>query len=242
MNFSPTDSNIYASLFTNSQVATIFSDEQSIRSMLEVEAALAQVQGKLDVIPASAVAHIVNAANTLEPNYAFLQASTERAGLPIIELVSQLREAVRQGDSDAASYVHWGATTQDIMDTGLVLQMRDALQIIESVLYQVIDNLAQLANHHRYTLMAGRTHSQQALPITFGLKVVGWLAPLLRHRDRLDEIKPRLLVVQFGGAAGTLASLEEQGVAVQQALAQELGLGIPLIPWHAQRDNLGRAA
>ena len=242
MNFSPTDSNIYATLFTNPQVAEIFSDKQSVRYMLDVEAALAKAQGNLGIIPSAAATQIVNAAHKLEPDFAQLQAGTERAGLPIIELVRQLREAIQQVDATAPSYVHWGATTQDIMDTALVLQTRAALQIMEGRLDQVIQQLATLADNHRNTLMAGRTHSQQALPITFGLKVAGWLAPLLRHRQRLAEIKPRLLVVQFGGAAGTLASLGEDGLAVQQGLAQELGLAVPLIPWHGQRDSLAEMA
>jgi 3-carboxy-cis,cis-muconate cycloisomerase len=128
------------------------------------------------------------------------------------------------------------------MDTALILQLRASLDHIEPTLQQLIAHLAQLADRHRHTLMAGRTHSQQALPITFGLKAAGWLAPLLRHRQRLADLKPRLLVLQFGGAAGTLASLGNNGLQVQAALAGELGLGQPPIPWHTQRDNLAELA
>jgi 3-carboxy-cis,cis-muconate cycloisomerase len=128
------------------------------------------------------------------------------------------------------------------MDTALVLQLRSALTLLEHRLNTLIGNLARLADAHRTTLMAGRTHGQHALPLTFGLKVAGWLAPLLRHRERLDQLKPRLLVVQFGGAVGTIASLGDQGMAVQEALAQELGLGVPLMPWHSQRDTLAEFA
>lgn len=176
---------------------------------------------------------------TLQPDIDGLRADIEKSGVPIAALVQQLREAV---DGDAATYAHWGATTQDIMDTALVLQARAAFAIIEPALRDLIQALARMANEHRQTLMAARTHSQQALPMPFGLKVANWLAPLLRHRERLAQLKPRLFVLQFGGAAGTLAALGAQGPAVQEALAAELDLGLPLTPWHTQRDNLGELA
>jgi 3-carboxy-cis,cis-muconate cycloisomerase len=235
MTFSATDSKIYAPLFSDPDVATVFADEQFVGYLLEVEAALARVQGRLGIIPEDAAQKIAAGAITLQVDYERLQTGTEKAGLPIIELIRQLREQV---GGEAASYVHWGATTQDIMDTALILQIRAALHIIENTLLDVVKNLVRLAGEHRRTLMAGRTHSQQALPITFGLKVAGWLAPLLRHRQRLAEMKARLLVVQFGGAAGTLASLGPSGVAVEEALAGELNLRVALMPWHTQRDTL----
>ncbi|MDX1522497.1 MAG: lyase family protein, partial [Anaerolineae bacterium] len=204
MAFSPSDSKIYANLFSDAGLAAIFSDEQFVAYLLEVEAALAQVQGRLDVIPGEAADTIVTGTADLRVDFEALQAGTEEAGLPIIELLRQLRQHI---GGEAASFVHWGATTQDIMDTALVLQIRAALDTLEERLAVVCQNLASLADRHRHTLMAGRTHSQQALPVPFGLKVAGWLAPLLRHRRRLSELKARLLVVQFGGAAGTLASL-----------------------------------
>ena len=239
MPFSPTDSTIYAPLFSDPSLANIFSDQQFVRDMLTVEAALAEVQGRLGVIPKAAAETIAAEAAALTVDFEALQAGVEQAGVPIIELVRQLRGQV---GPEAADYVHWGATTQDIVDTALVLQMRAALEQIEPVLLAVITNLVGLAEQHRTTLMAGRTHSQQALPIPFGLKAAGWLAPLLRHRQRLIELKPRLLVVQFGGAAGTLASLGDNGAAVQAALAEALQLGAPAVPWHTQRDNLAEAA
>ena len=243
MAFSPTDSAIFSQLFGDTELAAIFSDVQFVRHMLNVEAALAQVQGRLGVIPTDAAAHIASTAAALEIDFALLQAGTEKAGLPVIELVRQLRAAVHKtAGAGAASYVHWGATTQDIMDTALVLQIRAALTILETKLRQVVQHLAQLAERHRHTLMAGRTHSQQALPITFGLKAANWLAPLLRHQQRLAQLKPRLLTVQFGGAAGTLASLGADGLVVVEALAAELDLNTPLLPWHTQRDNLAELA
>lgn len=235
MTFSPTDSKIYAPLFSDSRVAEAFSDEQFVRYMLEVESALATVQGRLGVIPAKAAEQIASSVDTLHVDFAQLRDGTEKAGLPVIELVRQLRAEVGE---KAADYVHWGATTQDIMDTALVLQIRSAIGVIDPALQDLITNLAHLAIRHRDTLMAGRTHSQQAIPIPFGFKVASWMAPMLRHRQRLVEIRSRLLIVQFGGAAGTLAALGARGIQVQEALARELDLGIPPMPWHTQRDNL----
>ena len=239
MTFSPTDSKIYAPLFSDPAIATIFSDEQFVQLLVEVETTLAEVQGRLGLIPASAARQIVAQAATFQPDWDGLRMGTEQAGLPIIEFVRQLRAHV---GGEPASYVHWGATTQDIMDTALVLQIRRALVVIEPVWQTLVENLSNLAQKHRNTLMAGRTHSQQALPLPFGLKVAGWLAPLLRHRQRLDEITPRLLVVQFGGAAGTLASLDQAGIEIQEGLASALKLGVSLMPWHTQRDNLAELA
>jgi 3-carboxy-cis,cis-muconate cycloisomerase len=239
MSFSPTDSTLYASLFSDPATTGIFSDAQVVRFLLEVEAALATVQGRLGVIPGEAGTQIAAAAASLQVEWSLLQRATEQAGFPVMELARQLRSAVGK---EYAAYVHWGATTQDIMDTALILQLRAALDGIETNLQTVILNLTELADHHRDTLMAGRTHSQQALPIPFGLKVASWLAPLLRHRQRLSELKPRLLALQFGGAAGTLASLGREGLAVQAALAAELNLAVPPMPWHTQRDNLAELA
>ena len=235
MSLSAIDSKLFSPLFSDAEIAKLFADEHFVRQLLLVEAALANAQGKLGIIPAKAAERIANAAATLTVDWAKLQSATEQAGFPIIELVNQLRKAI---NSEAADFVHWGATTQDIMDSALVLQLQAALRLLEAKLTAVIANLAKLADAHRETLMAGRTHSQQALPITFGLKVAGWIAPLLRHQQRLSELKPRLLVVQLGGAAGTLAALGDQGLAVVAALADELSLGVPLMPWHTQRDTL----
>jgi 3-carboxy-cis,cis-muconate cycloisomerase len=239
MTISKLDSKLFGTLFSYPDIAREFSDEQFIRYALAVEAALASVQAQLGVIPTEAGEQIASGASTLTVNMEKLQAGTEKGGFPIIELVRQLREHV---GGDAANYVHWGATTQDIMDTALVLQVRACLSVIESLMQHLINSLVQLTNQHRNVLMAGRTHSQQALPITLGLKVAGWLAPLLRDTQRLAELKPRLLVIQFGGAAGTLAALGQSGVEIEQGLAQELRLAVPVMPWHTQRDNLVEVA
>ena len=233
------ESKLLAPLFSDPEVAEQLSDVQFISYMLQVEAALARVQETLGIIPHGTAQQLADGISNFLLDMDRLQTAIDADGIPTVDLIMQLREQV---GGEAASYVHWGATSQDIMDTALVLQLRSALTLLEHRLNTLIGNLARLADAHRATLMAGRTHGQHALPLTFGLKVAGWLAPLLRHRERLDQLKPRLLVVQFGGAVGTIASLGDQGMAVQEALAQELGLGVPLMPWHSQRDTLAEFA
>ena len=163
-----------------------------------------------------------------------LKRDTENVGYPIVGLVRQLSEQL----GEAGRYVHWGATTQDIMDTATVLQLREAVALIEAQLAEVMATLADLARLHRDTPMAGRTHLQQALPITFGHKVAVWLSALQRSADRLEQAKPRALQAQLGGAVGTLASLGERGLDVRAAYARALGLTEPDITWHVARDGL----
>ena len=239
MILSPSHSHIFSTLFSDQEMANRFSDAQFMAYLLQVEATLARVQGRLGIIPAGAAQKIVSAVSHFEVDYAALQVNTEKAGVPVGGLVKQLRQHI---GGEAASYVHWGATTQDIMDTALVLQMKSAFDQMEETMERLIHQLAELADKHRDTLMAGRTHSQQALPITFGLKVAGWLSPLLRHRQRLQEMKARVLTVQFGGAVGTLAPFDLLGIQVQEELAKELELGPSLMTWHTQRDNLVEVA
>jgi 3-carboxy-cis,cis-muconate cycloisomerase len=239
MAFAPADSQIFAPLFSDPDLAAIFSDEQFIHYMLRVESAVARVESRLGIIPRGAADAIFAASDTLHVNMDQLERGVAQDGLPIIELVRQIQAQVGK---EYAPFVHWAATTQDIMDTAEVLQLRAALELCDTKLRQAIHALAFLAEKHRATVMAGRTHSQQALPITFGFQVAVWLAPLLRHRQRLQEIKARAFVVQFGGAVGTLAALGEKGIAVQDALAGELELEVPLLPWHTQRDALAEVA
>jgi 3-carboxy-cis,cis-muconate cycloisomerase len=229
------NSDLFAPLFSSPDIASVLSDAQFMANMLAVEVALAHAEAQVGVIPAASAERIAQAAENFQPDLLKMQQDIEKSGVPVIEFVKQLREAV---GGDAAAYVHWGATTQDIMDTALILQLRAILNLLEHKLGTLIHHLADLADTHRHTLMAGRTHSQQALPTTFGFKVAGWLMPLLRHHTRLAELKPRLLVVQFGGGVGTLAALGDMGLKVQAALAQELDLAVPVITWHSQRDTL----
>ena len=161
-----------------------------------------------------------------------------RAGNLAIPLIKELTNLVARSDQEAARYVHWGATSQDAIDTGLVLQLRDAFDAIESDLQHLCETLAQMALDHRTTSLPARTWMQQAVPTVFGLKVAGWLDALTRHRARLQETRQRVLVLQFGGAAGTLASLGADGMKVAQELAKELKLGLPELPWHSHRDRI----
>ena len=233
------DSKIFGPLFSDSEIAEIFDDEAFLREMLKVEGALAKVEGKLGVLPASAGEQIEEVCRTVVLDPTEIGQGTRRDGVPVIALVKALRKAV--GD-EAAPFVHWGATTQDIVDTATVLQIRSAIRIMKQRLGSLIDRLAGLADRHRATVMAARTHGQQALPISFGFKVAGWLAPLLRHRERLINQCTDLLQLQFGGAAGSLAALGENGLPVMQGLAKELELSLAIMPWHSQRDVFGEFA
>jgi 3-carboxy-cis,cis-muconate cycloisomerase len=229
----PLDSAIFAPLFTDEEASSLLSDGAYVRALVEVEVALAHAEARVGVISAKAAEQIGKITADKVDLLALAQ-GTLRSGFPIIVLVQELRKQV---GPDAAPFVHWGATTQDIMDTACVLQLREAIQVLRARLSEVLRHLSILADRHRDTVLAGRTHGQQALPITFGLKVAGWIAPLARHVERLGEILPRLLVVQFGGAAGTLAALGDKGLRVARELAKELDLGVPSMPWHTQRDN-----
>jgi 3-carboxy-cis,cis-muconate cycloisomerase len=230
----PLDSTIFAPLFADAEISALLTDEAYVGALLEVEAALARAQAKIGIIPATA-AEQISRVKAADIDITALTKGTIRSGFPIIALVQQLR---KQAGGEAAPYVHWGATTQDIMDTASVLQMRAAIEIFKPAILNIIRRLSDLAQRHRTTVLAGRTHGQQALPITFGLKVASWMAPMMRHAERIDEMLSRLLVVQFGGAAGTLAALGDKGLAVTAALADELELSVPVMPWHAQRDSL----
>lgn len=228
------DSILFRDAFGTADMRAVFSDRALIARYVEVEIALAIAEGKCGVIP-KAVAKTIAAQSSVDKlDFDLLREETDIVGYPILPLVHQL---VKQC-GDAGRYVHWGATTQDIMDTAVVLQVRAALAIVETDIASLRQILAGLAKRYRDTPMAGRTHLQQALPITFGYKAAIWLAAMDRHAERLREMKPRVLVGQFAGAAGTLASLGEKGLEVQAALMKELGLAVPITTWHVARDGL----
>lgn len=229
------DSPYYADQFSTPAMRALFSDEGRFQSWLDFEAALARAEAACEVIPAEAAEAITAAAvlDNLDP--AAMKVIYEKVGFAIVPLVKQLTAAC---PDHAARYVHWGATTQDVLDTGLVLQMRQGLAMIEAELDGVIAALVTLARDHRDTPQAGRTFQQHAVPITFGYKAAGWLDEALRHRARLADIKTRAFAVQYGGAVGTLAPLREKGPAVRAALARELDLRDPDITWHTGRDSL----
>lgn len=236
---SPFHDPLFGPLTGDAAMAVLFTPHATIQAMLDVEAALAEVQAALGVIPADAATPIAEACHAERYDIAAIGRAGTQSGNIAIPLVKALTARV---DGETARYVHWGATSQDIVDTGLVLQLRGALDRIELQLSELADALAMLARRYRDTPMAGRTWLQHALPITFGLKAAGWLDAITRHRQRMVEMRPRVLTLQFGGASGTLASLGTQGPAVAAALAQRLGLGLPATPWHTNRDRIAEAA
>ena len=231
-----------ARIFSNAAMQQVFSPENTIQRMLDFEAALAHALAAEDVIPATAPAAIRKACEASRIDQKALAAAARQAGNLAIPLVKQLTAEVAAIDADAARYVHWGATSQDVIDTGLVLQLREAIDLISVELGELADALAGLVHQHRDTAMMGRTWMQHALPITFGLKAAGWLDAVMRHQQRLHELRARIAVLQFGGAAGTLASLGNRGLPVADALAHALSLKLPHLPWHAHRDRIAECA
>ncbi|KAJ4127435.1 hypothetical protein NW754_007764 [Fusarium falciforme] len=229
------DSIIFRDIFSSEAMRRVFTDEHRVQCYLSIEAALAQAQANIGVIPKRA-AHEIAAKCTLDNiDMPKLKSQTELIGYPVLPVVQQLVDvcADRLGE-----YCHWGATTQDITDTAIIIQIREALALVEQDLRAIVDSLADLARRYRDTPMAGRSNLQQAVPITFGFKVATWLSAIQRHQQRLAELRPRVLVGEFSGAAGTLASLGDVGLRVQEGLMAELGLGQPDIAWHTARDRI----
>jgi 3-carboxy-cis,cis-muconate cycloisomerase len=226
------------SLATTGPLADLFSDQSVLQAMLDFEAALARAQAHVGIIPKTAADAIGAAASSNNFDSAELAHASLRAGTPTIPLVKALTEKVRASDSDAARFVHWGATSQDVADTALVLLLKRAQPHLAGDLSRLLTALRKLSDEHRQTAMLGRTLLQPAPPVTFGLKAAGWLGAVCRGKDRLDAGFVEALILQFGGASGTLASLGEKGPAVAAALANELGLGCPDSPWHPHRDRL----
>ncbi|MGF1625336.1 MAG: 3-carboxy-cis,cis-muconate cycloisomerase [Alphaproteobacteria bacterium] len=239
MAIAPLDSALFGQLLSDPELAPVFSDARLVAEMIAVERALARAEGRLGVIPSAHAAAIDAALDGLAVDPAALAAGTAADGVPVPALVRVLREAV---GGEAAQWVHFGATSQDILDTATLRQLDAALTILAGRLDRVIAALAALADRHRATIMIGRTRGQQAAPTSFGLKAAGWLAPLLRHRRRLAELRPRALAAGLGGAVGTLAALGDRGLAVATAFAEEVGLPAAPMPWHSQRDGIAEVA
>ena len=229
---------LFDAYFTQPAMRAIFSDHGRVQGMLDFEAALARAEARVGVIPANAVAPITAACRAELYDFEALAQAICSAGNSAIPLVKALGKRIAAEDAEAERHVHLGATSQDAMDSGLVLQLRAAIELLESDLALLADALAVQAQAHAGTPMVGRTWLQHATPVTLGMKIAGWLGAITRHRQRLNELKPRLLCLQFGGASGSLAALGEQGFAVAEALAEELGLQLPEQPWHTQRDRL----
>lgn len=229
------DSELYKDLYGNKEIREIFSDKSLLKKWIEVELALAKAQAELGIIPEEAFKEIENKADINNFNIAEIRKGIEKTSHPLITFIRQYSEICENG---AGEYVHFGATTQDIMDTGLILQLKDGYHFIESQLDRLLDILIKLTKENRDVPMAGRTHGQHALPITLGFKMAQWLSELERHRKRMNEIYDRVFVGQLGGAVGTLASIEEDGLKVQKRMMEILGLNVADIPWHTSRDNL----
>ena len=238
----PDERGLFGRLFGDDEVAGHLSDRARLQAMLDVEAALADAQAELGIVPRSSVAPIRDAARASLYDHGTLAAEAAKAGNLAIPLVRHLTRHVAAAAPEAARYVHWGATSQDIIDTGFVLQVRAVVPPILRHLERAEVAAARLAREHIDTVMAGRTWLQQATPITFGVKAAGWVDVLDRQRLGLATARDEISVVQFGGAAGTLASLGEHGPAVAERLAASLGLATADIPWHAHRDRVARLA
>ncbi len=226
------------SLTTTEPLAEVFSDISIVQAMLDFEVALARAEARAGIVPKSAADRVAAAARAGEFDIRALARSMFRAGTPGIPVVKALTEKVRAAAPEAAGWVHWGATSQDVADTALVLLLKRARTVLTGDLLRLEKALTTLSEQHQATVMLGRTLMQAAPPVTFGLKVAGWLGALSRSSRRLASAFDEALVLQFGGASGTLASLADKGTIVARALAEELGLGCPEAPWHTQRDRL----
>src|SRR6202142_261231 len=229
------DSAVFRDIFTTPAMREVWSDENRVQKYLDFEAALARAQGKLGIIPKNAAAEIVRHCSADKIDMAKLKEATERIGYPVLPVVQQLVKLCKDG---LGEWSHWGATTQDITDTATIMQIREALDILEQEIDAIADALAALAKKYRDTPMAGRSNLQQAVPITFGYKMATVLAAFERHKQRLKELRARVLVGEFGGAAGTLSSLAGRGLETQVELMKELNLGQPAIAWHTVRDTI----
>jgi len=226
-------------MFATPEMTEIFSGTSLARRMLQVEAALARAEARAGVIPLDAAEAIAAACRIERIDVEALYQETAHTGTPVVPLV---RAITRLVDPDARRFVHWGATSQDLIDTAMVLQVRDGIALLSARLLEVGAACASLAERHRRTTMAGRTLLQQAVPITFGLKAARWVGLATRAVERLRELRARALALQFGGAAGTLASLGADGLRITELLAGELRLAVPDLPWHAERDRIAEIA
>jgi 3-carboxy-cis,cis-muconate cycloisomerase len=226
------------SLATTDPLAELFSDQSVLQALLDFEVGLARAEARVGIVPHAAAESIAAAAHAEAFDVPALSRDILRAGTAGIPLVKALTERVRAKDAEAARYVHWGATSQDVADTALVLLLKRAQPILTGDISRLEKALRRLSEDHRNTVMLGRTLMQGAPPVTFGLKAAGWLGAVHRSSKRLDSSFAEALIVQLGGASGTLASLGEQGTSVLKALAKELGLACPEAPWHTHRDRL----
>ena len=229
------DSTLTSSIYSEKETAALFSDEAEINSLLKFEKELAMAQEELGIIPAGIGQKIFSSLDGFKISPASLAEGYAKDGIPIPALLKILKNELEE---ETANYLHFGATSQDALDTGLIIRVKAAIDVITRNFDRLIDELVSLASIHKTTVMIGRTRNQNGAPITFGLKIVNWIEPLKRQRRRLTELVPRLLVIQLGGSVGTNAALAPKGEEVAGKLAQALGLSLPVSPWHAQRDSI----
>jgi 3-carboxy-cis,cis-muconate cycloisomerase len=230
---SPLDSTLYRGLLGDAEIGALLSDEAEIAAMIRAERALARVQARLGIIPAEAGATLSKHLDQLTIGPEKLSAGVARDGVIAPVLVAALRAEL---PPEAANWLHWGMTSQDVQDIALVLRLADVLALFDRRLCALIAELARLADANRDLPCLARTRMQAAAPTLFGLRIAQWFAPLLRHRERLREMRPRLLAIQLGGAAGNLAAFGPEALALMDGLADELGLS-RAEPWHKGRDR-----
>ncbi len=233
---------LLAPMFSSAAMRAVCDDTTCLQHMLDFEAALARAEVAAGVIPASAAAPIAKACNAEAFDIPALAEDATRSGNLAIPLVKALTAAVARTDADAARYVHWGATSQDVIDSATMLTLRAAIEVLLLDLDRAIAGFTGLARQHRDTAMVARTWLQHALPMPFGLKLAEYAAALDRSRERLKRLRGEALALQFGGAAGTLAALGDNGLAVAEKLAAELELPLPDAPWHTHRDRIAELA
>jgi 3-carboxy-cis,cis-muconate cycloisomerase len=233
---------LLAPMLSSAAMRAVCDDVASLQNMLDFEAALARAEAAVGVIPASAAPSITKACTAETFDLAGLAEAATRSGNLAIPLVKALTAHVAKADGDAARYVHWGATSQDVIDTATMLMLRRAIDALNGDLNRAIAGFARLARQHRGTAVVARTWLQHALPMPFGLKLAEYAAALARSRRRLDRLRREALALQFGGAAGTLAALGDKGLLVAERLAEELKLPLPEAPWHSHRDRIAEAA
>jgi 3-carboxy-cis,cis-muconate cycloisomerase len=235
---SPADSALFGQLLGDAETSRLFSDSACIRAMLLVEGALAQVQGALGVIPTDAAAFIHRAAQEVQIDPAALGPETVQNGVPVPALIAAFRKAA--GAGDLMQYLHWGVTSQDIMDTSLALRLRPLLDLWDARLSGILRQLAEIAELYADLPMAARTYGQNATPTSFGAVVAGWGWPLLMWRDQFLATRAVVLQVSLSGAAGTLSAMGPNGPLVRAALAQALGLSDPGRSWHSDRSSMAQ--
>ena len=233
------DGTLLGALFATPAMGRLFDDRARLQAMLDFEAALARAEATAGVIPADASEAITLACDAARFDLGAIGRAAADGGNLAIPMVKALTAAV---GGDAGRFVHWGATSQDAIDSGFMLQARSGLDLLIAELTAIGDALDALAERHALTAMAGRTFLQHALPVSFGLRAAGWLSGVTAARAELAHVRATALAVQFGGAAGTLASLGDKGPAVAERLAVELGLPLPPLPWHGDRARIARIA